>query len=754
MKKSKVNPLSHYLLHGKSEGRVGLFEIEKHGKEGKQAFNSNKESIVVVSHESSATGAPLVGLNIGNELSKKYNIIHYILRESDLHEDFSERSCMVITDLKHRVFLISVKILQWLEQKYKIKSIICNSVETIDILQAANKLCIPSISLIHEFADYTRPVGKITNTVMMADKVVVPANIILDSLKRELKKTCNISITPNNISVYPQGKLPYIPAGHGKSLTAEQLRSKLKLERDTKLIVGAGFAQIRKGVDLFVDTAIKIKKKYKGKCKFVWVGSGYKPETDLAYSVWIEPHIENASMQDDIVFLEHQSSLDPILSITDVFCLTSRLDPFPNVVIDALQADVHVACFDKSTGCAEFLNRNRSNSSIAGYLDTEDLSNKIVSYIKQKNSQRGINKRLVAEKLDFSKYVQFIERCIDEARAFRDKSQSIDQFLSETHEFDSDYNDHNNKETAQKYYVERCLKGIHIRNPKPGFSDLEWISNEENGNYFTVPLYNALKKQISSTHKSVLLKDDTKGTSKLKSAQMYAVHLHLFYTDLASEFSDYFSNLPGNFDLFITVLDGEDIDAVKEKFKLCGARDTKVISVKNIGRDIAPLIIDLKEEITSGNYAFIGHFHSKKSLEVGGGLGDRWRKYLMNNLIGTEATAQQVLSLFNDNQIGLIFADDYHISDFGTNKVFADKICSDIGLPSMEHAFIFPLGTMFWARPQILLPLFESNFSTYLQQEPLPYDGSFMHAIERLIPHLCESSGYSYLTVYTENNYW
>jgi lipopolysaccharide biosynthesis protein len=47
----------------------------------------------------------------------------------------------------------------------------------------------------------------------------------------------------------------------------------------------------------------------------------------------------------------------------------------------------------------------------------------------------------------------------------------------------------------------------------------------------------------------------------------------------------------------------------------------------------------------------------------------------------------------------------------------------------------FPVGTMFWARTKALKPLFDLNLSwSDYPDEPLPYDGSMLHAIERILP--------------------
>ena len=57
--------------------------------------------------------------------------------------------------------------------------------------------------------------------------------------------------------------------------------------------------------------------------------------------------------------------------------------------------------------------------------------------------------------------------------------------------------------------------------------------------------------------------------------------------------------------------------------------------------------------------------------------------------------------------------------------------------------FNFPAGTMFWARTIALGPLFELGLSwDDYPAEPLPCDGSLLHAIERLLPCVAKNAGF------------
>ena len=93
----KINPLVHYILFGKKEKRFEnssqIKNVEMPNSNdsssygflnGKRKYNKNQESIIFVSHESSATGAPLLGYSIADKLIKKYNITHLVIRKANI----------------------------------------------------------------------------------------------------------------------------------------------------------------------------------------------------------------------------------------------------------------------------------------------------------------------------------------------------------------------------------------------------------------------------------------------------------------------------------------------------------------------------------------------------------------------------------------------------------------------------------------------------------------------------------------------
>jgi lipopolysaccharide biosynthesis protein len=95
-----------------------------------------------------------------------------------------------------------------------------------------------------------------------------------------------------------------------------------------------------------------------------------------------------------------------------------------------------------------------------------------------------------------------------------------------------------------------------------------------------------------------------------------------------------------------------------------------------------------------------------------------------------------------DPSIGMVFPDDPNIVGWGANQPFIADIAERVGVREFPVHFHFPVGTMFWARVDALRPLLELGLGwEQYPTEPLPYDGSVLHALERLFPLVTEQRG-------------
>jgi glycosyltransferase involved in cell wall biosynthesis len=137
------------------------------------------------------------------------------------------------------------------------------------------------------------------------------------------------------------------------------LRKTLGLREREFVVVGCGTIYARKGVDLFVDTAVKLKESGAQKFRFLWIGDHYwdfDPQSRRLMA-WnsIEATIRKHGMEDLIEFPGVKTNAREYFAAADVFYLPSREDPFPLVCLEAAQCGTPVVCFDKAGGMPAFV---------------------------------------------------------------------------------------------------------------------------------------------------------------------------------------------------------------------------------------------------------------------------------------------------------------------------------------------------------------------------------------------------------------
>ena len=79
------------------------------------------------------------------------------------------------------------------------------------------------------------------------------------------------------------------------------------------VVIGGGWVQIRKGVDLFIAVAAAVLRAASTtRFRFVWVGGGYDPVNDHAYSTYLAEQIEKSELDGNFVILDEVSRLDRV----------------------------------------------------------------------------------------------------------------------------------------------------------------------------------------------------------------------------------------------------------------------------------------------------------------------------------------------------------------------------------------------------------------------------------------------------------
>lgn len=237
-----------------------------------------------------------------------------------------------------------------------------------------------------------------------------------------------------------------------------------------------------------------------------------------------------------------------------------------------------------------------------------------------------------------------------------------------------------------------------------------------------------------------------------------AVHLHLYYMDLAEKFTRQLKSMPFSYDLFISVTDSKNKSQTEHLFSsLPNLGKLHIIVVENRGRDLAHFLSTFGQKLS--HYDYIAHIHSKKSL-YNGGTTDGWLDYLLETLFGNSTNLRKIFHLFEvQKNIGLIYPQNfsnlpYMANSWLANRNRAENLRARLKLNRLPVGYFdFPAGSMFWARTDALMPLFNANFDLEeFEPEFGQTDGTLAHCLERMLSIVTNRQGYDHAILTDEAN--
>ena len=184
--------------------------------------------------------------------------------------------------------------------------------------------------------------------------------------------------------------------------------------------------------------------------------------------------------------------------------------------------------------------------------------------------------------------------------------------------------------------------------------------------------------------------------TELRETTRVALHAHFHYPDLAPELVEGLKRNRTLCDVFVSTDTEEKAETLWNAFTNTAGMSLSG-SCQTLGRDIGPLLTGFAKEIGSGRYDIWGHVHGKKSAWSDAGIGDPYRTFLWDNLIGGEHPMLDLaIDAFASNpKLGLVFAEDPHLVGWDGNRRNAEALAERMGIShEFPEFFDFPVGTM------------------------------------------------------------
>lgn len=359
-----------------------------------------RKKIVIVSHDAHPHGAQILCLNFAMEFSQKlhFDVDMVVLGEGRLIPKFQQYAKVHTLDLAQTEPEHVKRLVESLRHQGAEVALV-NTTVSGNITPYLKMAGFKVVSLIHELPSVLHGYNlqqQAQAIAAHADKVVFPAHQVQHGFESFIGKSLP------QAEIRPQGI--YLPSilrkGVSKVTVAEQVRAKLGVASNAKIIVGAGYADHRKGFDYFVQSSMQVMQQLSN-VYALWVGH--------LDTVFVEKSLQlatQAGLKDKFIFTGLVEDPREYYAAADVYALTSREDPFPSVVMEALDALTPVVAFKDCGGFENLLQRD------CGVLVAKDdvsaFSQGILTLLnqpKQANELATNGKEIVEQELSFYHYL-------------------------------------------------------------------------------------------------------------------------------------------------------------------------------------------------------------------------------------------------------------------------------------------------------------------------------------------------------------
>lgn len=404
------------LFSRSTEGKLRLF---RNSSSNRSHHAPDKPRVLIVSHEATRTGAPMIILNILKHISQTCDVSCETILHSGGHlatefQKYSEVDCLnaprkACDEIKKRV--------QRFVGRYRGSQpvvAICNSMESRFIAEELAKLGIPIVYLVHELpSSYTEE--DYQSVYAYSDKVVFPVHAVREAAD---KKT---SIPSGKAVVLAQGLLnPDFGTNTTRSEARKQILTELALPEDTFLVLGCGTLDMRKGIDHFANVArLVCSRRDPGKpIHFVWVGEG--PRWTHSPYHYVSLDLEKSGCSSHVHFIGERGNVEPYFVGSDAFLMSSRVDPFPCVIHEAMAAGLPIVAFQNSGGALEAISGGSGIS--VPYADYQQAADVIRMLVTQPELVSGIKSKSKERVQTRFRFTDYAEKIVDLAESVSGKN--------------------------------------------------------------------------------------------------------------------------------------------------------------------------------------------------------------------------------------------------------------------------------------------------------------------------------------------
>lgn len=376
----QTHALRHYLTRGRQAGhrpRPVLRPPAESRAVMATALAGAQPPIVLVGNDAQRAGAPLLLLEVSRHLRRRgWAPVFLLRRAGPLAEAFRAVGPLIVEAEGHDLTGLGSALDPG-------TPILGNTGWAAPILEGLGHPG-PTLLLIHEMPDYLDREGLLP-AVGRAPSVVAGFPAVADALRARLPVPARIT------SVLP-GLLHAVGGPARSGAVGRQLTDGFGAGRT--VVLGAGFADRRKGFDRFLDLAGRVHA-LEPATGFVWLGdlsSWARELADEAVAAGL-PLLLPGFRLDAAAWYDH----------ADVYLLTSRQDPGPTTVLDAARRGVP---FVAAPGDLGLQSLGRLLDGVGEFVPEDEIPARVVSTIRAGSPERrAARARHVENHAGFARYV-------------------------------------------------------------------------------------------------------------------------------------------------------------------------------------------------------------------------------------------------------------------------------------------------------------------------------------------------------------
>lgn len=339
VRNASISPFAHYRDHGLDEGRYGK------AKESSRKTSEHVKTILFVGHDGIQAGSETVLLEIikwfYNHTTRKIKLL--LLSPGPMASAFTD-------------FADTYVLPGHVDDEEKLSNFVNESFEfvylnTVVSGQFISILAELGIQLKCDIVTHVHEMQNVIDTYPAEMQALLEnTRLWISASPRSTKMLVGkYKIPATTVITVPAFISPTRPRGYHMSDRAAA-REALGINDAEFVTVGCGTVYHRKGVDLFIETARKVKSSVAGDVRFLWIGDG--PDLESLKATLTPEETKYISL------IGNRSNANHLLACGDVFFMSSREDPFPLVVLEAAQHKIPSICFKPATGIVDFIEKD------------------------------------------------------------------------------------------------------------------------------------------------------------------------------------------------------------------------------------------------------------------------------------------------------------------------------------------------------------------------------------------------------------